>query len=77
MNYGDLCWDFRRLPGQLKLELQYALKRNHELGFPPSSHSYSQTVRMLVRRGATTLLEQRPRLLVCHLPELLERPEPG
>ncbi|MBM0230484.1 tyrosine-type recombinase/integrase [Micromonospora sp. STR1_7] len=57
MNYGDPCWDFRRLPGQLKLELQYALKCNHELGFPPGSHSCSQAVRMLVRRGATTLLE--------------------
>lgn len=74
MNYGDPCWDFRRLPVQLKLELQYALKRNHELGFPPSSHSYSQTVRMLVRRGATTLLDHDRATWTVILREFLNDP---
>ena len=58
LNYGDPMNDFRRLPGQLQLEIQYGLQRSRDAGFAASSHSYSWTVRMLVRVGASTLLER-------------------
>jgi integrase len=57
MNHGDPRWDFRRLPPQLKLELQYGLKRSSELGHGKSAHSAGYVTRMLLRIGATTLLE--------------------
>ncbi len=57
MNYSDPRWDFRRLPDQLKVEVQYALQRSRELGYHRSAHPHSLVVRILVRVGATSLLE--------------------
>jgi hypothetical protein len=58
LNYGDPRWDFRRLPPQLKLELQYGLQRSHELGYGKSAHSVGYLTRMLLRIETTTLLER-------------------
>jgi integrase len=58
LNYGDPRWDFRRLPPQLKLELQYGLQRSYELGYGKSAHSVGYLTRMLLRIEATTLLER-------------------
>jgi integrase/DNA-binding transcriptional regulator YhcF (GntR family) len=58
MNYGDPRWDFRRLPAQLKLELQYGLQCSSELGHGKSAHSVGYLTRLLLRIGATTLLDR-------------------
>ena len=57
MNYGDPRWDFRRLPDQLTLEVQYALQRSSQLGYSNSAHSPSIAVRVLLRSDAMSLLE--------------------
>ena len=58
MNYGDPRWDFRRLPVQLKLELQYGLQRSRELGHGKCDHSVGYLTRLLLHSGATTLLDR-------------------
>jgi len=58
MNYGDPRWDFRRLPAQLKLELQYGLQRSSELGHGKSVHSVGYLTRLLLHSGATSLLDR-------------------
>ena len=58
MNHADSRWDFKRLPEQLKLELQYAMQRAEELQTAErNGRQYSYTVRILLHIGATTLLE--------------------
>lgn len=56
LNHGDPVWDFRRLPEQLQLEVQWALQRSHDLGISRGAHTYYWTVRMLARTTPESLL---------------------
>jgi hypothetical protein len=57
MNYADSRWDFRRLPEQLKLEIQYAMQRADELGTAQRKVAFGHMIRVLLHVGAHTLLE--------------------
>jgi integrase len=58
MNYAAPHWDFRKLPEQLKLELQYAMQQAEKLVTAQRrGRHYSYTVRVLLHIGATSLLE--------------------
>lgn len=57
MNYDDSRWDFRRLPEQLKLEIQYAMQRADELGTAQRERWFGHMIRVLLHVGAGTLLE--------------------
>jgi hypothetical protein len=57
MNYDDSRWDFRRLPEQLKLEIQYAMQRADELGAAQRALWFGQMIRMPPHVDASTLLE--------------------
>lgn len=56
-NIGDPRWDFTRLPGQAKLELQYGMQRSSDVGHPPNSHAAGPIARLMLRLGAASLLE--------------------
>jgi hypothetical protein len=58
MNYEDSRWDFRRLPAQLKLEIQYVMQRADVLGAAQRELAFGYMVRVLLHVGAGTLLER-------------------
>jgi hypothetical protein len=73
MNYDDPSWDFRRLPAQLKLEIQYAMQRADELGTAQRNLAFGHMIRVLLHVDAHTLLEHTPRRVERRL-RLLPRP---
>lgn len=57
LNYGDRRHDFKRLPRQLQLEIQYVLQCHHDEGRRGST-SLTCLVRLLLTSRAASLLER-------------------
>jgi integrase len=56
--YGDECFDFRPLPPQLRLELQYAVQRRHdERRSMTRPETVNRVIRAVARSGVASLLD--------------------